>query len=252
MKIVIVTTLSDPFSQLFWKSYFNSEGPSLEAIFFLPEKDSNYSFFKKILMSLFLFGFKGTLCLARLKFNYNLLKKKGCRFYHFQSINKESAINVLKKIEPDIIVSVGAPQIFKKEILQIPKLGVLNIHNGLLPKYRGHFGTFWEVFHNEKRAYISIHKIEEKVDCGEILDFDYLEIKKSVNLLDLLIDKKIRGGNLLAKVLRGVQKQGIIFKTKEIIKEKNNLKNYFPWPSFKDILKFRLQLFKFKAIIKLF
>lgn len=255
MNIIIVTTSSDPFAGVFWKSYRDSAGPSPKAVFFLNErKDLKYPFLKKIFVPFFLFGIGGAFRLisARcfkmpltkkdrkfgLHLNHKLLKKGDCKFYNYRSINDESALNSLRDLNPDIIVSVGAPIIFKKEILQIPKLGALNVHNALIPKYRGHFGTFWEVYYNEKRGYVVLHKMEEKVDLGEALSFNYLEDISSFNFLDLMIEKKRLGGNLLAKALRETEKMGILFKDNMAIKEKDNIKNYFGWPSFKDVLRF--------------
>ncbi len=255
MNLIIVTTSSNPFAGVFWKSYRNSVGPSLKAVFLLAErKDLDYPFWQKIFVPFFLFGIKSVLRLVfacyfklpvtkkdkklGLNLDYKLLKKGDCKFYNYRSINEESALNVLRNLKPDIIISVGAPIIFKKEVLQIPKLGVLNVHNALIPKYRGHFGTFWEVYNNEKRGYVCIHQMAEKVDAGEIVAFDYLENINSFNFLDLMIEKKSRGGSLLAKILKESERMGVLFKTKMAIEERDNIKNYFGWPSFKDVLNF--------------
>lgn len=255
MKIVIITS-PDPFSGVFWRSYQSSAGPFPEAVCILERrKDLDYPFLQKIFAPFFLFGIWGTLRLISARYlklpltkkdkklglnlDYNLLKKGGCGFYYYKSINKETVLDVLRNLKPDIIISVGAPVIFKKEVLQIPKLGTLNIHHALLPKYRGHFGTFWEVYNKEKRGYVTLHRMEEKVDLGEVIAFDYLENINSFNFLDLMIEKKHRGGYLLAKVLRESERMGMLFRTKMAIEEKDNLKNYFGWPSFKDVLNFR-------------
>lgn len=255
MNIIIVTTSSNLFAGVFWKSYRNSAGPSPKAVFLLAErKELDYPFWKKVFVPFFLFGIGGVLRLVSARYlkipltkkdrklglhlDYKLLKKGDCKFYNYRSINEESALNALRNLKPDIIISVGAPVIFKKEVLQIPKLGVLNVHNALIPKYRGHFGTFWEAYYNEKRRYICIHQMAEKVDAGEIIDFDYLENINPFKFLDLMIEKKYRGGYLLAKILRETEKMGILFKNNIAIEEKDNLKNYFGWPTIRDVLNF--------------
>lgn len=256
MNIVIITTSSDPLAGVFWKSYSKSAGPYPKAVFLLEKRrDLDYPFWQKIFVPFFLFGIGDALRLALARYlkipltkkdkklgvhlGLELLKKEDCKFYNYSSIDEKSALDTLRSLRPNIIVSVGAPVIFKEEVLQIPKLAVLNIHNALLPKYRGHFGTFWEVYHNEKRGYISVHKMEEKVDAGEIIAFDYLEDINSFKFLDLLIEKKYRGGYLLAKVLRETKGTGVLFKTKTVIEEKDNLKNYFGWPTFREVVNFR-------------
>lgn len=229
VKIVIITTSSDPLAGVFWKAY---NGPVPEAVLLINDQEK-----KNILIPFFLFGIGGVirLILARylklplpkdkklgLHLDYRLLKSK---FYRFPSMN-ELAVDTLKRINPDIIVSVGAPVIFKKEVLEIPK-HTLNVHNGLLPKYRGHFGTFWELYNGEEKSCITIHKMEEKVDSGDVIALECLPVK---SLLNLLIEKKYRGGILLSRVLQ----EGTFNKI-----ERSGESNYFNFPTLKDVLKFR-------------
>ena len=53
--------------------------------------------------------------------------------HNFENINKERSLNLLKKFEADLFIVAGFSQIFKKEILKIPKLGTINLHAGKLP-----------------------------------------------------------------------------------------------------------------------
>ena len=57
----------------------------------------------------------------------------------------------------------------REEFLSIPKVGVLNRHNGLLPKNRGRLSPFWCLYRNEKEAGVSIHFVNRRVDGGDIL-----------------------------------------------------------------------------------
>lgn len=49
----------------------------------------------------------------------------------------------LKEISPDLVVSYSAPQVFKEEVLSIPRLGAINVHGSYLPDYRGCLPSFW-------------------------------------------------------------------------------------------------------------
>ena len=53
------------------------------------------------------------------------------------SVNQAEYIKQVRAIAPDVIVSVAAPEIFKRELLGIPRLGCINMHSGRLPTYRG-------------------------------------------------------------------------------------------------------------------
>jgi methionyl-tRNA formyltransferase len=78
-------------------------------------------------------------------------------------------IELIKKIKPEIIFSIGGMQIIPKEVLNIPKLGVLNIHPALLPKYRGRYSTVHAIFNGEKETGVTIHWMDEGIDTGPII-----------------------------------------------------------------------------------
>ena len=74
----------------------------------------------------------------------------------------------LETLDLDIIIN-QSQNIIKKELLSIPKIGVLNRHNALLPKNRGRLTPFWVVFNEEKETGVSIHFVEEGIDSGDIV-----------------------------------------------------------------------------------
>ena len=76
----------------------------------------------------------------------------------------------IKKLSPDIIIVSSFNQIIPKPIISIPKLGVINIHPSLLPKYRGATPTVWALMNGEKETGVTIHFIEdERIDNGNII-----------------------------------------------------------------------------------
>ena len=70
---------------------------------------------------------------------------------------------------PEIIFIIGGTQIVPKEILDIPKLGCLNIHPALLPKYRGRYSTAHAIFNGEKYTGATLHWMDEGLDSGPII-----------------------------------------------------------------------------------
>ena len=74
-----------------------------------------------------------------------------------------------KKINPDLIICAYYPQIFPKELLDLPPLGCINVHPGCLPKYRGTFPTPWHILNNEKEIGITLHYMDKNIDTGDII-----------------------------------------------------------------------------------
>ena len=80
-----------------------------------------------------------------------------------------NVINKVKSINPDIIFSIYYRKILPKSLLKIPRLGCINIHPSLLPKYRGPIPTAWAIENGESEFGITIHYMDEGIDTGDIL-----------------------------------------------------------------------------------
>lgn len=94
-------------------------------------------------------------------------------------------VQVLKDLEPDVIVVAAFGQILSKEILDIPKLGCVNIHASLLPKYRGASPIQYAVIDGERISGITTMMMAEGIDTGDILDQE-----------TIALDPKETGGSL--------------------------------------------------------
>lgn len=79
------------------------------------------------------------------------------KFYH-----------TLKEYDPDIIIN-QSEQIIQKELLSIPKIGILNRHASLLPHFRGRVGSFWAHAEKSPEYGVTIHFVDEKIDSGPIV-----------------------------------------------------------------------------------
>jgi methionyl-tRNA formyltransferase len=77
-------------------------------------------------------------------------------------------ISELESLKPDCIVVSAYGRILPKEILNIPKLGCINIHASLLPKYRGAAPIQWSILDGEEYTGVSIMKMEEGLDTGPV------------------------------------------------------------------------------------
>ena len=83
-------------------------------------------------------------------------------------VNDEKFLEIMRQKKPDLIVSCIFNQLLKKELLNIPKYGCINIHRSMLPKDRGLSATFNVLARNEESTGVTIHKVEEGLDTGPI------------------------------------------------------------------------------------
>lgn len=95
-------------------------------------------------------------------------EKKGIKTFKIKTPNSKKFREELRALKPDIIIN-QSQNIIKKELLDIPTIGVLNRHNALLPKNRGRLTPFWVLFKEEKETGVSIHFVEEGLDSGDII-----------------------------------------------------------------------------------
>ena len=75
----------------------------------------------------------------------------------------------LKKLNPSLIVLFSYGKKIPSDILKIPEFGAINIHPSLLPKYRGAAPVEWALIKGEKETGITVIKMDEKIDHGEII-----------------------------------------------------------------------------------
>lgn len=90
-----------------------------------------------------------------------------------------SSIALLGAAQADLGVVLGT-NILKESVFKVPRLGSINLHQGLAPYYRGCPAVFWELFNGEREVGLTVHFVESKVDTGEIilqravpLEYDY-------------------------------------------------------------------------------
>lgn len=107
----------------------------------------------------------------------------------------------LLAIEPDLIVLAAYGQIIPKNILNIPKLGAINIHPSLLPKYRGASPIQSAILNGDKKTGITIYFMDEKMDSGPIIIQEEREIQDKIFYADIEEELARLGSSLLIKTL---------------------------------------------------
>ena len=99
-----------------------------------------------------------------------------------ENLNKDEEYNFIKSLSADIAVVVAYGKLIPKNILKTTKLGFINIHASLLPKWRGAAPIQRAIMNGDKKTGVSIMKIEEKLDSGPVLASKELNIRSACNL----------------------------------------------------------------------
>lgn len=86
-----------------------------------------------------------------------------------ENINSKEFINKISQYKCDLFVSMSFNQIFKTEIINLPKYKSINCHAGKLPFYRGRNILNWALINDEKEFGITVHYIDEGIDTGDII-----------------------------------------------------------------------------------
>jgi methionyl-tRNA formyltransferase len=117
------------------------------------------------------------------------------------SVKKKEFVEIVTRDKPDFLVVVAYGRILPKTILQLPKLGTINLHASLLPKYRGPAPIQWAIINGETVTGVTSMLMDEGLDTGDIL----LAVEERISPADTsatLHDRLARlGANLLVETL---------------------------------------------------
>ena len=100
---------------------------------------------------------------------HNYCKEYNISYLKHKNINSDEFINEVKKYGCDLFVSMSFNQIFKEEIINLPKYKTINCHAGKLPFYRGRNILNWALINDEKEFGITVHYVDEGIDTGDII-----------------------------------------------------------------------------------
>jgi methionyl-tRNA formyltransferase len=114
-------------------------------------------------------------------------------------------VAALSSLQPDLIVMVAFGQILKKEVLALPRLGVLNLHGSLLPAYRGAAPINWAIINGESEAGVTTMFTELGVDSGPMLLKQSVPISIDMTAEDLALKLSNLGADLVLETLRQLQ-----------------------------------------------
>ena len=142
------------------------------------------------------------------KLNESAVKKyavqKALKILQPTNLKEESFLQELKELKANVQVVV-AFRMLPKQVRQMPELGTFNLHASLLPQYRGAAPINWAIINGEKESGVSTFFIDKKIDTGEMIFQEQVQIGPDENagvLHDKLMDT---GAALVVKTLRALE-----------------------------------------------
>lgn len=131
---------------------------------------------------------------------------KNLKIYQPEKVrNNVEFIEEIKALQPDVICVVAYGKILPKEILDIPRLGCINVHGSLLPKYRGAAPIQWAVINGEKVTGITTMYMDVGMDTGDMILKEEVNIGEDETTGELWDKLSEVGAKLLVKTLRQIE-----------------------------------------------
>ncbi len=132
-------------------------------------------------------------------------QKNGILVLQFEKIRATEGVEAIKALNPDIIVTAAFGQILPKMILDIPRLGCINVHASLLPKYRGAAPIQWAIINGEKETGVTIMYMDAGLDTGDIISSVTVPINDKMTGGELYEQLSVLGAELLIKTLKEIE-----------------------------------------------
>lgn len=123
-----------------------------------------------------------------------------------KGFKRQEVLDEMKSLNADAIVVVAYGKILRKSVLEMTPYGCFNVHGSLLPKYRGAAPIQWAILDGEEKTGITIMKMDEGLDTGDILLQEEVEITKDETGDSLFEKMSVLGGPLMLQVLEMAQK----------------------------------------------
>jgi len=134
----------------------------------------------------------------------------GLSVFQPEHVNEEASVAKIRDAAPDAMVVVAYGQILRKDILDIPKLGIYNVHASLLPRLRGASPMQHAILEGDEYAGVTIMKVEEGLDSGDMLISGKTEIGRK-NFEDIHDELSEIGADLMVKALGMIEEGTAVF-----------------------------------------
>jgi methionyl-tRNA formyltransferase len=146
-----------------------------------------------------------------------------------ESLTWADLVGWIRRLEIDLLVCHAFMKKLPKHVYQVPRLGTVNIHPSLLPKYRGPSPTFWVLKNGEKETGLTSHYVDEGLDTGPIIAQCRLPLDADDTVPTVIEKMKLRVGELIVKTLDHIRDENFRPRPQE-----EQSASYAPRPQKKD------------------
>lgn len=133
----------------------------------------------------------------------------GIPLLEMESFNDREIVSKLEDLKPGLFVVVSFGLIFPKWALNLPSTGSINIHPSLLPKHRGPSPMQWAILKGDEKTGITVMKMVEKMDSGNIIYQEDSAIDKDENIIALSERLSGRAGIVLPEIIDRISRDGL-------------------------------------------
>lgn len=158
--------------------------------------------------------------------SYLWAKRNNMNYISAADVNNENIVQQIRSVKPDLIISVSMNQIIKKQILEMPCKGCINVHCAPLPRYGGMSPYVRALANNEDHSAATIHYMDEGLDTGNIIVQEKVNVVKNDSAFALFHRCCLRAGELLVKVVDEIE-AGTVTSYEQDLSQKT----YFSWPT---------------------
>lgn len=153
-----------------------------------------------------------------------------------RNINAPEVLQHVAQFQPDLLISIRFGQILKEAVIQQPRYGVINLHSGLLPDYRGILATFWSMLHDRAEYGYTLHSIQDaSIDTGHIIQKTRLPVDPNRSLFHHIMALYPLGAAAILEAIHQFR-QG---KQPQAIPQSLEVGNYYGMPTSADFEQFR-------------
>lgn len=165
--------------------------------------------------------------------------------YKVDNINDKFVYDKVMELAPDLIVVLGT-SIIKPPLIKVPAKGMINLHMGITPEYRGSKGEFWALYNNEPdKVGVTVHYIDEGIDTGNIILQGTVEVTSLDNERTLRCKNIKKGAELLIQSIHQIGNG-----TTKIIQRENEKTAFYSTPSLLDYIQLHRRLKKLRKSVE--
>lgn len=135
-----------------------------------------------------------------------LAAAQGLTVYQPDTLRDEQVQKMLRDLAPDVIAVVAYGKLLPPQVLEIPRLGCVNVHGSLLPKYRGAAPIQWSVLNGDSEAGVTTMYMAQGLDCGDMILKEPVALGKEETAGELYERLAPIGADLLIKTLDLLEK----------------------------------------------